>query len=75
MMTNELDALGKLYVKALHECSHTEEAALTLSVYSVLSLTTDVPATEKAQVSVSVQHECKVMKSTIWDTDLLFLDE
>jgi len=48
---------------------------LTLSVYSVLSLTTDVPATEKAQVSVSVQHECKVMKSTIWDTDLVFLDE
>ncbi len=35
----------------------------------------DVPPTEQAPVSVSVQHECKVMKSTVPDTDLMFLDE
>ncbi len=31
-MTNGSYALGKLYGKALHECGHTEQAALTFPV-------------------------------------------
>ncbi len=31
-MTNRADAFGKLYGKALHEGSHTEQAALTSTV-------------------------------------------
>ncbi len=50
---------------------------LDISSCSVLSLTMDRPATEQVQILMSVQHECKVMKSTVLDTiaNLMFLDE